>query len=132
MQGGNNNTYCHDSELNWFNWEQAAQDNSGYARFFRHLINFRFNCSLICCWLAVLQLRMSDPVFNLITTLPMLNVLQIPSISDMHFAYMHGVKMTNFESGLLILTAGFHVVSAGGACYHDLWVDMCLAEISGR
>lgn len=41
-QGGNNNTYCHDSELNWFNWEQAAQDESGYARFFRHLINFRY------------------------------------------------------------------------------------------
>ena len=42
VQGGNNNTYCHDSELNWFNWGQAAQDDSGYARFFRHLVNFRF------------------------------------------------------------------------------------------
>ena len=41
MQGGNNNTYCHDSELNWFNWDQATQDETGYARFFRHLINLR-------------------------------------------------------------------------------------------
>jgi isoamylase len=21
---GNNNTYCHDSELNWFNWQQVG------------------------------------------------------------------------------------------------------------
>ena len=41
MQGGNNNTYCHDSELNWFNWEQASQDETGYARFFRCLVNLR-------------------------------------------------------------------------------------------
>lgn len=41
LQGGNNNTYCHDSDLNWFNWKQAAEDNTGYARFFQHLIHFR-------------------------------------------------------------------------------------------
>ncbi len=41
VQGGNNNTYCHDSELNWFNWEQAGQDETGYARFFRCLVNLR-------------------------------------------------------------------------------------------
>ena len=40
-QGGNNNTYCHDSELNWFNWDQANQDETGYARFFRCLVNLR-------------------------------------------------------------------------------------------
>ncbi|DBB07506.1 TPA: Iron-sulfur assembly protein 1 [Trebouxia sp. C0006] len=40
-KGGNNNTYCHDSELNWFNWEQAGQDETGYARFFRCLVNLR-------------------------------------------------------------------------------------------
>lgn len=41
VQGGNNNTYCHDSELNWFNWDQAMHDDTGYARFFRCLVNLR-------------------------------------------------------------------------------------------
>lgn len=41
LQGGNNNTYCHDSPLNWFNWEQAAADTKGFARYFRCLVNFR-------------------------------------------------------------------------------------------
>ncbi|KAK9824321.1 hypothetical protein WJX72_009436 [[Myrmecia] bisecta] len=40
-KGGNNNTYCHDSELNWFNWEQATADKFGFARFFRCLVHFR-------------------------------------------------------------------------------------------
>lgn len=42
VQGGNNNTYCHDSELNWFNWDQALHDDTGYARFFRCLVNLRW------------------------------------------------------------------------------------------
>ena len=41
VQNGNNNTYCHDSELNWFNWDQAMRDDTGYARFFRCLVNLR-------------------------------------------------------------------------------------------
>jgi isoamylase len=28
---GNNNTYCHDSELNWFNWQQVHLSLSGCA-----------------------------------------------------------------------------------------------------
>ena len=62
VQGGNNNTYCHDSELNWFNWDQAARDESGYARFFRHLVNFRcaithFSWAKPLAWLTlVLQI----------------------------------------------------------------------------
>ncbi|KAL3147709.1 Iron-sulfur assembly protein 1 [Trebouxia sp. C0010 RCD-2024] len=40
-KGGNNNTYCHDSPLNWFNWDQAQHDETGYARFFRCLVNLR-------------------------------------------------------------------------------------------
>ena len=27
-QGGNNNTYCHDNEINWFNWEQIKTQQS--------------------------------------------------------------------------------------------------------
>lgn len=39
-QQGNNNTYCHDSILNWFNWEQV-ETNADLLRFFRHMIHFR-------------------------------------------------------------------------------------------
>ncbi len=40
-KGGNNNTYCHDSPLNWFNWRQARADTGGFARFFRLLARLR-------------------------------------------------------------------------------------------
>eukprot|EP01026_Neomeris_dumetosa_P078831 TRINITY_DN855_c0_g1_i4.p1 TRINITY_DN855_c0_g1~~TRINITY_DN855_c0_g1_i4.p1 ORF type:complete len:273 (+),score=35.70 TRINITY_DN855_c0_g1_i4:90-908(+) len=40
-KGGNNNTYCHDSMLNWFNWDKAERDPTGIRRFMRHLIRFR-------------------------------------------------------------------------------------------
>lgn len=37
---GNNNTYCHDNELNWFNWHNLS-DNRDMHRFFKHCIAFR-------------------------------------------------------------------------------------------
>lgn len=40
-KGGNNNTYCHDSPLNYFDWDAARRDASGMLRFTRHLIAFR-------------------------------------------------------------------------------------------
>ena len=40
-KNGNNNTYCHDNPLNYFNWDAARQDESGLLRFTRHLIAFR-------------------------------------------------------------------------------------------
>jgi len=40
-QGGNNNTYCHDSPLNWFDWDAAADGGNSFARFFRALLQFR-------------------------------------------------------------------------------------------
>jgi isoamylase len=39
-QNGNNNTYCHDSELNWLDWKLLDQ-NSDLFRFFKHCIAFR-------------------------------------------------------------------------------------------
>jgi len=39
-KGGNNNSYCHDSPLNYFDW-QSAQTKSGLLRFVRNLIQFR-------------------------------------------------------------------------------------------
>jgi isoamylase len=40
-KGGNNNTYCHDSPLNWLDWGALGADADGFARFMRRLINFR-------------------------------------------------------------------------------------------
>lgn len=37
---GNNNTYCHDNELNWLDW-RLMKTNSDYLRFVRQMIAFR-------------------------------------------------------------------------------------------
>jgi isoamylase len=39
-QYGNNNTYCHDDELNWFDWG-LLEENADLLRFSRHCIAFR-------------------------------------------------------------------------------------------
>jgi glycogen operon protein len=39
-QRGNNNTYCHDNDLNWFDW-WLVEENADLLRFFRHLTAFR-------------------------------------------------------------------------------------------
>lgn len=39
---GNNNTWCHDNELNWFLW-QKLQDQENFYRYYRLLIQFRKN-----------------------------------------------------------------------------------------
>lgn len=39
-QHGNNNTYCHDSELNWFDWS-LLETNAELFRFFKNCIAFR-------------------------------------------------------------------------------------------
>ena len=40
-KGGNNNTYCHDSPLNWLDWAKATADDDGLLRFTRHMIGLR-------------------------------------------------------------------------------------------
>ncbi len=37
---GNNNTYCHDNELNWFNWA-LVEKNADLFRYFKEMIAFR-------------------------------------------------------------------------------------------
>jgi glycogen operon protein len=39
-QNGNNNTYCHDNELNWLDWS-LLEKNADLFRFFKHCIGFR-------------------------------------------------------------------------------------------
>lgn len=39
-QCGNNNTYCHDNELNWLDWT-LLESNANLFRFFKHCIAFR-------------------------------------------------------------------------------------------
>lgn len=40
-KAGNNNTYCHDNELNWLDWDVATRDESGLLRFTKALIKIR-------------------------------------------------------------------------------------------
>lgn len=40
-KGGNNNTYCHDSALNYMDWQRALADDDGLLRFTRHVIALR-------------------------------------------------------------------------------------------
>jgi isoamylase len=40
-KAGNNNTYCHDSPLNWFDWGAAGADAGGTLRFTRALLRLR-------------------------------------------------------------------------------------------
>ena len=44
-QGGNNNTWCQDSELSWFDWEKAKSSN--FSRFVKRLIQIRKEHSLL-------------------------------------------------------------------------------------
>lgn len=39
-QNGNNNTYCHDNELNWMDWN-LLHENADLFRFFKNVIHFR-------------------------------------------------------------------------------------------
>lgn len=39
-QQGNNNAYCQDNEISWFDWKLVEQ-NQGLFRFFKHMIAFR-------------------------------------------------------------------------------------------
>eukprot|EP00850_Spirogloea_muscicola_P010847 SM000065S20196 [mRNA] locus=s65:232907:239639:- [translate_table: standard] len=40
-KGGNNNTYCHDSEVNYFQWDKKEADTNGFYRFNKLMIHFR-------------------------------------------------------------------------------------------
>jgi glycogen operon protein len=44
-QLGNNNAYCQDNEISWFNWDLVEQ-NTGLYRFVRELNTFRLNTNL--------------------------------------------------------------------------------------
>ena len=40
-QRGNNNAYCQDNEISWFDWEHLRPEDEGLARFVRYLIHLR-------------------------------------------------------------------------------------------
>ncbi|KAL3692101.1 hypothetical protein R1sor_005752 [Riccia sorocarpa] len=40
-KGGNNNSYCHDNSINYFQWQKKDTDAEGFYRFCRLLVNFR-------------------------------------------------------------------------------------------
>lgn len=47
-KNGNNNTWCHDNELNWFMWEQMPKQADFY-RFYKKLIHFRHQHPILRC-----------------------------------------------------------------------------------
>jgi len=46
-QQGNNNTYCQDNEVSWFDWKLTEQ-HQGLFRFFKYMIAFRRNHANLC------------------------------------------------------------------------------------
>ena len=46
-QKGNNNTYCQDNELNWFDWN-LVEKNAEIFRFFKSMISFRKRYGSLC------------------------------------------------------------------------------------
>lgn len=40
-QGGNNNAYCQDNEINWLSWVDLDADEEGFLNFVRRLIRYR-------------------------------------------------------------------------------------------
>lgn len=45
-KNGNNNSWCQDTELNWFLWEELSK-NANFHRFYKGLIWFRKKCHLL-------------------------------------------------------------------------------------
>jgi isoamylase len=45
-QKGNNNAYCHDNEISWFQWKQA-KENSDILDFFKKAIAFEKRCTIL-------------------------------------------------------------------------------------
>ena len=45
-QGGNNNAYCQDNEISWFNWERVKQ-NSDMTEFFRKAVALTRRCTIL-------------------------------------------------------------------------------------
>ncbi|MED6157612.1 Iron-sulfur assembly protein 1 [Stylosanthes scabra] len=43
-KGGNNNTYCHDNNLNYFQWDKKEESSSDFFRFCRLITDFRKEC----------------------------------------------------------------------------------------
>ena len=80
-QQGNNNAYCHDSELTWINWN-LTDDQKALCEFTRQLIQFRFSQPVLrrrryfqgrairggdvkdMCWLAPDGCEMTDEAWN--------------------------------------------------------------------
>ncbi|KAJ6673192.1 GLYCOGEN DEBRANCHING ENZYME [Salix viminalis] len=43
-KGGNNNTYCHDNYINYFQWDKKEESSSDFFRFCRLMTKFRHEC----------------------------------------------------------------------------------------
>jgi glycogen operon protein len=46
-QQGNNNAYCQDGAITWFDWDAAAREATGFTRFVTRLIAFTRRCDVV-------------------------------------------------------------------------------------
>lgn len=46
-QNGNNNAYCQDNEINWFNWQSITSSHKALQKFTQRVIKLRSNFSLL-------------------------------------------------------------------------------------
>ncbi len=46
-QGGNNNTYCQDNEINWLNWDGIEDSGRALQDFTRHVLKYRLESHLL-------------------------------------------------------------------------------------
>ncbi len=93
-QNGNNNAWCHDSELSWVNWE-LAETNKDFLRFVRELIWFRRRHPV---------LRRRTFLRGTIESATSAAPPAAPSVADIHW---HGVEPNKPDFGAYSRTLAF-------------------------
>ena len=97
-QQGNNNAYCQDNEVNWFNWEMA-EENQGLLRFVQMLNSFNLSTAFFQeerYWNAPEHLGGSSCIFHGIE-------LNKPDFGYSSHALAFTLKNRNYEKRLHIM-----------------------------
>lgn len=77
-QNGNNNAFCQDNSISWFDWNNENKDRTEIREFFKKLISFRKNNSILACDLSSVENTGN------------MNVPLISLHSDMAFSFVGG------------------------------------------
>ncbi len=54
-QNGNNNAFCQDNLISWFDWDDGNKDRLEIREFFKKLVSFRKNNSILACDLSSIE-----------------------------------------------------------------------------